>query len=649
MTNVISDKETYDISPPAGISLSRQKLDLSPGAFAVLGDIVYRITQVLDFDTVVGVEVESGRSRSLRIRELKPVTDAATGLQSIASQDMEDIADTDWKIAEDRYAAIKPLLQKGSVGRSVVAERAKEIKTDTATLYRWLKRYQSLGVVSALIPKKRGWITGKKRISKYSEDIIQEVLRDTFLTSQRSSKQKAVLEVLRRCQLGGVDAPHPNTVRARIAALSERVSLSGRGFKERAKNKFMPAAGRFPNADYPLAVVQIDHTPVDIILVDDIHRKPIGRPWITLAMDVYSRMVVGYYLSFDPPSETSVAMCVAHAILPKDEWLALHGVDARWDAWGVMNTIHTDNGAEFRSDNFKQSCLMHGINLEFRPVKQPRYGGHIERILGTLLREIHDLPGTTFSSVKEREGYDSDKHSAMTISEFETWLVTLICKVYHQRLHTSIGMTPAKKWEIGMFGNTEEPGHGLPPRPSDRQALLLDFLPSFKRTIQTYGVSIDGLNYYADVLRSWINAPSPEDSSQKREFIFRRDPRSISAVWFYDPQSKQYFKVPFANQALPSMSVWEYREAREAARKEGRKSVNDHQLLQAITELRQKVEDSKERTKKARRQSQRRKIHEKGVSPAAPSPQLKVELQHPNQVKFGDLLDDDIRPFDDLA
>jgi len=316
----------------------------------------------------------------------------------------------------------------------------------------------------------------------------------------------------------------------------------------------------------------------------------------------------------------------------------------------VMDTIHVDNGAEFRSSNFRQSCLAHGINLEFRPVKQPRYGGHIERMLGTLLGEIHGLPGTTFSSIKAREGYDSEKNAVMTKSEFETWLVTLICKVYHQRLHSVIGMTPAKKWEIGMFGNAEVAGRGLPPRPADRQALLLDFLPSFRRTVQTYGVSIDGLNYYADVLRTWINATDPDRSGNKREFIFRRDPRDISAVWFYDPESKQYFKVPFANQALPTMSVWEYQQARNAARQEGMKSVNEPQILQALTDLRNRVEESKERSKKARRMSQRRREHEKNISPVS-IPGVMPSSPQGKQIStsFGELLDDDVEPFNDIA
>ena len=633
-----------------GVPLNRQKLDLNPGALVSLDGAVFRISEILDYDTAVGVEVESGRSRSLRISELKPLPDADGKLQATASTDLELIADEYWKIAQQRYEAIKPLLEEGRGRHPYIAERAKEVGLDPTTLYRWLRRFNSLGVVTALIPKARGWKKGNSRISKEAEEIIQEVLADTYLTRQRSSAQKAVGEVNRRCLQRGVVAPNPLTVRARINALPEKQRLAARGFREKAKNKFMPAAGSFPNADYPLAVVQIDHTKVDIILVDDIYRKPIGRPWITVAIDVYSRMIAGYYLSFDAPSETSVAMCVAHAILPKDEWLLLHNVTAKWDVWGFMDTIHTDNGPDFRSDNFKQACLAHSIDLQFRPVKQPKYGGHIERLLGTFSQEIHDLPGTTFSDIKSREGYDSEKNAAMTMAEFETWLVTLICKLYHKRRHGSIGMTPERKWEIGMFGNAEIQGRPLPQRPTDRHSLLLDFLPSFKRTIQTYGVSIDGISYYSDVLRSWINAADPDMPEKKRVFVFRRDPRDISVVWFHDPELRQYFRVPYANQALPSMSIWEHGQAREKLRKEGKASVNEYELMQTIGELRSQVEESKEKTKKARRQSQRMREHKKGISPANPLVNSQpVAIPDEQATSGGDWDYGEIEAYDDIA
>lgn len=642
----MTDSNATDTAPKPVVP-ARGRFIIESGALVQSGDKVFRIAHVLDFESAVGVDVESGRSTSLRIDDLSPV--AKPSPEANASCDLSEIDDGDWKIAAERYEAIKPLLGLDSVTGDEITARAKEVGTSRATLYRWLQRYNSLQVLTALLPRQRGWQHGKSRISAPVESVIQEVIKDFYLTPQRPRDQKAVSEVRRRCTLRGIEPPNPSTIRLRLSRIPEKEHLRGRGFGEKAKNKFMPAAGRFPNADFPLAVVQIDHTPADIILVDDIYRKPIGRPWITLAMDVYSRMVVGYYLSFDPPSETSVAMCVAHAMLPKDEWLLLHKVDAQWPVWGIPKTIHVDNGADFRSNNFQKSCLMYGITLEFRPVKQPRYGGHIERMLGTLLREIHVLPGTTFSSIKDREGYDAEKHAAMTKSEFEEWLVGMICRVYHQRMHATIGMTPLRKWEIGIFGSGDVEGIGLPQRPANRQTLLLDFLPSFQRTMQADGISIDRMTYYAEALRPWISATDAA-SKEKLEFTFRRDPRDISTIWFFDPALKQYFQIPFADQSLPSMSIWECKLAKEKLKREGKSSVNEHELVRALTDLRSQVDESKERTKKARRQAQRRKEHEKKISPASPQ---KLPLASPSKPDVPSalpgLLEGDIDDFGDIA
>lgn len=621
----------------------RRKVDIHVGSFVQSEGRTYRISEVLSFDSIVGVDVETGRSRPLSIHALQP-TDIE---QSQPTMDLSEIGDADWQIAEKRFAAIAPLVNKGMMTRSDVSQRAAETGVDTSTLYRWLERYSALGSTMALIPFKRGWKKGNNRIDFHVDALVQKVITDVYLSHQRTTAQKTILEIQRRCHLASLEAPSPTTIRARINQISDRDRLRGRGYKERAKNKFTPAAGHFPNADFPLSVIQIDHTPVDLILVDDVYRKPIGRPWVTLAMDVNTRMVTGYYLSFDPPSGTSVAMCVAHSMLPKDEWLMLHHVnDADWPVWGQPRTIHVDNGADFRADNFKRSCLAYGINLEFRPVKQPKYGGHIERILGTFLREIHDLPGTTFSSVAHKENYDSEKNAVMTMTEFEEWLVTLIAKIYHLRKHSSLGMTPLKKWEIGIFGNAETVGVGVPAILSDRMTVLLDFLPTFYRTVQTFGVTIDGLGYYAEVLRPWINASDPEQSSKKRRFAFRRDPRDVSAVWFFDPDLSCYFKIPFADQSLPAMSIWEYRQAQELLKKQGIESVNEAKLLEAVTELRSIVDESKEKSKKARRQAQRRVEHEKKVSPAnpqAPTP------QESKPILPSGLIDGDIEFFGDIA
>lgn len=598
-------------------ALQRTRIELRSGALVRHADGIFRITEVMDFDTVVATAVETGRTKVLRIGELVMMESAPP----IASEvEIDSIAEDDWRVAKTRYEAIKPLLESETSRRAVEA-RAAEIQVDPATLYRWLSRYRSVDAISALIPFKRGWRTGRYRISEASEGIIRKVIEDFYLKPERPSDQKVVREVHRICDERHIERPSATAIRARINRIPERERLRRRGQAELARNRFHPTPGKFPGADYPLAAVQVDHTRVNVMLVDDIHRKPIDRPWVTVAIDVFSRMTVGYYLSFDAPSTTSVCMCLSHAMLPKDEWLLLHGIEGSWPVWGRPTKVHVDNGPDFRSNSLRQSCEMYGIGLEFRPVEQPRYGGHIERLQGTLLREIHDLPGSTFSSVEERGEYDSEKHAVMTKDEFEKLFIDLICNTYHRRKHSALGMPPIRMWEMGIFGGPGIQGTGLPQRPADRFTVVLDFLPSYSRTVQTDGVSLDGLRYYAEALRPWIGMKDKK-TGKARSHVFRRDPRDISTIWFFDPDLKQYFKIPLADQSAPSFSIWEHNIAKAALAKAGHDPSDERAVFKSIGDRRVMVQESAARTKRARKQVQLRSDHAKARTPANPAGKL---------------------------
>ena len=396
-------------------------------------------------------------------------------------------------------------------------------------------------------------------------------------------------------------APHSNTIRNRIESITEYEKLKKQGSKSIARTRYEPTPNKF-EADYPLQLIEIDHTPCDIILVDDEHRLPIGRPWITVAIDIYSRMIVGYYLSMNAPSVTSVGMCVSNTILPKDTLLAKFDVNSNWNVWGFPETIHVDNGADFRAEAVKKAGLAHGINIEFRPVGRANFGGHIERAIGTLMSEIHNLPGTTFSNIKQRGEYDSDANASMTFFEFEKWLVTFITKIYHKRVHNSLSLTPEQQWEEGLFG--DENSIGFIQKPSSNSTIILDFLPIYERTIQKNGVNIDGLNYYEHVLRTKINQT---ENGKKKQFIFKRDPRDIRYVWFYEESTKEYFKIPVANQNMPSMTAWEFDSIKTNLKNKGLKRVNQDAILEAREELHNQIQLSVKNSKKARRDSQRLK------------------------------------------
>lgn len=587
--------------------IDRSKIDINPGRMVVYQSVAYRITELLDYNSVLAVNLETGRSASLPIKQLKA---APQSISESKYYEFEEINENDKKEAQRRYQMIKPLFDIGDFCRKDVEELAQRIGASVTTLYRWVNQYKGSRSISSLIPKRRGWKKELSRLSPEVDNILKRVIEEVYLTPQRLKVSKIIREVNVQCAKAGLKIPHPNSVRYRVKQISERDTLRHRGQKEKASNKFEPAAGKFPNANYPLAVVQIDHTEVDLIIVDEYNRKPIGRPYLTLAIDVFSRCVVGMYLSLDAPSAVSVGMCVAHAMCSKEAWLEARGIDTDWPMCGIMDKIHVDNGSDFRSETFRLSCIEYNIDLEFRPVKRPKYGGHIERLMGTCMNEVHDIPGTTFSSIKERGEYKSDKMAVMTLNELERWLSIYITQVYHASIHSGIGARPIKKWETGVFGNADTDGHGLPSVPASIGTVLRDFLPIYRRTIQTYGVAIDGLRYYDDIMRKWINAKDPNDPKKKRKFIFRRDTRDISVVWFFDPDSKSYFRIPFANQSLPPMSIWEYRDIKKWAKEEGKDPKLDSIILQGVQKMRDMIDESHAATKKARRKKQKRTEHD---------------------------------------
>ncbi len=416
----------------------------------------------------------------------------------------------------------------------------------------------------------------------------------------------------RRCVNAGINPPHNNTVRNRLKALAGEYVMA----RKAAEQAYSPVEGVFPGADWPFAVLQIDHTPLDIILVDDVYRRPVGKPWITLAIDVFSRMVAGFYVSFDPPGALSAGQCLASAILPKDTWLSKHDIKGDWPCWGIPGKLHMDNAREFRGNMLQRACLEYGIDIEWRPVARPHFGGHIERLLGSFAQEIHTLPGTTFSNPHERGDYDSEAKAALTLTEFEEWLVTFIVNVYHLRIHSGISMPPLEKYRQGVFGTKDMPGRGLPTRIVDEERLRLDLMPYEERTIQDYGVVIDEIYYYHDVLRRWINAPDPAASKYKRKFMFRRDPRDISTIWFYDPELNVYYPVPYRNTSHPPISIWELREAKRQIEADGRRHVDERAIFDAYGRMREIEECAQAKTVAARRTAQRRKFGQEAIRPS---------------------------------
>ena len=589
------------------LKLDRSSLKIKENEFAEYKNEIYKISSIIDFTYVIGINIETKRPKRLKIQKLKPISSSEISKDISIFKDIADYSNEEFKEIQEKYLAIQPLLSN-DITREEIEEHSEKIGVHFTTLYRWLKKYKSTGTLAGLLPRPSGRKKGETRLDYMVEEVMQNVINTYYLTSQKPSIQSVINKINIECKNRDINPPSPNTIRNRIHKLSEYEVLKKQGNRSIARTKFEPTPGNF-TADYPMQLIEIDHTPVDIILVDDETREPIGRPYLTLAIDIYSRMIAGYYLSLNPPSVTSVAMCVTTTVLPKDKLLLDLDIDSNWDIWGFPETIHVDNGADFRAEAIKEAGLVHGINIEFRPVGRSNYGGHIERAIGTLMNAVHEIPGTTFSNIQQKGEYNADKHSSMTFSEFEKWLVTFITKVYHKRKHHGIDTSPEILLEQGIFG---EDAVGLPPKPSDPLSILIDFLPMFRRTVQKNGINIDGINYYDNLLRSKIHSMD-EATGKKKQFICKRDPRDIKHIWFYDDSIQEYFKIPAADQSLPNLTLWEYDLLKKKLRDNGARDINTNQIIEAYEELHKQIENSTKKSKKARRAKQRLKNKDKEV------------------------------------
>jgi putative transposase len=588
------------------------RLYLQKGAKVTQNGREYVILKLADLDRVLAREVASGQIAILDISGLKaPIHLPA--LKTKCDQPLEEIKDEAWEEAERRFRVIEPLLGKGPArSQSDYAKAAQQAGVHAATIYRWIQSYDQTGLLTSLLPMRRSGGQGRSRLRPEVRLIVEDHIENAHLTLQKPSIARSAEEIRRKCDMAGLrPLPAVTTIYRHLQALDRQERVKRREGTKVAREKFAVHKGSIPDAEWPLALVQMDHTLLPVIIVDDEHRKPINRAWTTLAIDVFSRVVLGMYLTLDPPSAMSAGICISHAILTKDVWLRRLGCgDVEWPFYGVMDVLHLDNAREFRGQMLRVACKEYGIDIHLRPVKQPHYGAHIERLMGTVTEQLKAVKGATFSGPAEKGVYDAEGNACMTFEEIERWLVLMFAR-YHSDIHAGIGTTPLVKWREGILGTQNRPGRGLPPRCADEEKVRLDFMPFEERTVQDYGVVIDHVYYFHDVLRPWVNARDPAYPKHARKFRFRYDPRDISVLYFFDPDLRRYFAIPYRDSGLPPVSIWELRAARKKAEELGADVYDERAVFALITRQREIEAQAAAKTKAARRARQSRKQHAK--------------------------------------
>ena len=354
------------------------KISLQIGSKVYFENKQYEVTKQISTKEILAKEVEFPYEfKVIKIQNLKSEPENSQEI------DISLYDEKEWEDANKKYEIIKPLLTDKRNTRKAVEEVAIKNTISVATIYRWIQDYKKTGTVHSLVPnlKKRGG-PKKNRLADEDEAIIKSVIDEYYLNKQKYSIPY-IYEILEeKFHNAHLKPPHLNTIRKRIENLSAKEVTKYRDGEKVTDTRGM--SGKNPRGNFPLELVQIDHTPLDLILVDEEDREPIGRAYLTLGIDVFSRMVMGFYISYEPVSFFNTGQCILNMIMPKEDFLKQQGVEGEWPIYGLPREISTDNAKEFRGIDLTRFCEQYSIEVDWRPVGRSFYGANVERVFKTL-------------------------------------------------------------------------------------------------------------------------------------------------------------------------------------------------------------------------------------------------------------------------
>lgn len=335
---------------------------------------------------------------------------------------------------------------------------------------------------------------------------------------------------------------------------------------------------------FPLNEVEVDHHLLDIVVIDQENRLPIGRPWLTLLLDRKTRMIVGMHIGFEPPSFHTVALALKNAIEWKDSLLArFPDIIGEWPCYGMPVTLFVDNGSEFHGEDFKIACQGLGIEVVFCAVRRPQEKGKIERLFRRIEEDlIHQLPGTVRSNPEQRGDYDAVKNAAITLEALWHMLVKWLVMVYSVSEHRGIGDIPLDAWKAGVAD--------YPVRlPDDIKDLDILLTRTELRSLTRKGIEIFNMRYnkQGEFMQKLINRADKPDIVR-----VKYNPDNLGSVWVQDWRSGTYFELPCVDQEYAQgLSLREHGVilARAKARLKERERVTFHQLMAARREFHDQV------------------------------------------------------------
>jgi len=475
-----------------------------------------------------------GATAQSEARAAAPTIQTLAALKPAARQELERRL-AYLKGLDQAHVSLGRRSQIANVIDTVAARLGDSRKPSTSAVMRWARElHAAQGYAGAVVDKRATKRVGR-RISPVMEQIVAKALQQVYLTRARNSlvHTQAVIhaEAAKKVRAGQLRL---GDARISLATLSRRVAdvdryrvIEARHGSARARmvcRTTMDGAA----ADYPLQRVEVDHTPLNWVVVCDRTGLPLGRPLLTVLIDAFSNYVLGFYVSFYGAGLTSVSGALRCAVQAKGDMTKGLSLSNPWLAEGVPDRLMLDNGLEFHSPVFQLMGWELGMDFTYCRVRTPWLKPHVERFFSTL-DTLTLAKGRIHKRVANVVEIDPVQGAAVMFSDFVKGIVQFVVDVHPFQINQR---KLARPHDLFVEGVERRPPVRFPP---DLEALRQASALSATRIVGPGGVEVEKLPYGgAELLemrkRHGGNFPA----------LVKWDPDDMSQIWVQDPASKHW-------------------------------------------------------------------------------------------------------------
>jgi len=497
-------------------------LTIAAGQSLLWDGRVWRILNVGDQDVFLEDEERVITSIGRKIFEGMVKDGVITGIPAGATVERDQAEEIvrraspdDFEHAMYRYRCLFPERSDG-----VPANSCDRAKRKWRALYLRGQELYGSGLLG-LIPKISQRGNRERRLDEAVIKIMDDVIDEHYAVEDGWSITACSGEVTNRCNERGLLPPSEVALRDQIKRRRQHDLVVAREGEKAAYSDsefYWHIDGATPrHGERPFEIGHIDHTEVDLQFRGSRKGEKMGKAWLSVLIDAYTRMILAMVIMFDAPSYRT-CMTLIRACIER------HG--------RIPKTIVVDKGADFQSIYFETLLARLDCHKKTRPGSKPRFGSIIERFFGMTNEQfVHCLRGNNVALQKPRSmsnSHDPRELSVWTLPEFREAFDGYLDQVYGEMEHSALGMSPKAAMAIGLAQSGLR-RHTLIPNTRDLLILCLPSTPKGTAKIDAgRGVKIGYIYYWCPAFRN------PKLARTAVPVRYNPNDKSVAMVWLKD-------------------------------------------------------------------------------------------------------------------